>query len=80
MTKKEITEALAIAKSEQGLEGEDLSVFDGCAFKAYNKVYVTLAQVAKLFRHQALYLNGNWDSVELDGISSIAAKQFNIIG
>jgi len=45
----------------------------------FDKKYCTIKQVAALLRWQALQLNGEWDSEELDSIFKIAQKKFLVL-
>lgn len=78
MTKRELKAIFEIAKSNEDLSKEDLSVFDGYGLPGYDPVYVTKRAVAALIRWQALLLNGEWDLEELSGIGR-ARRKFIIL-
>lgn len=78
MTKKELKEILEVAKSQKTLD-EDLSIFDGYGLNDFKRVYVTINQVAKLIRYQAINLNNSIDSKALNDIINIGNKKFIII-
>jgi len=57
----------------------DYSILIGCGLPDFGKKYCTIKQVAALLRWQALQLNGEWDSEELDSIFKIAQKKFLVL-
>ena len=80
MTKTELKEIMKIANDDNViLLGEDIAIFEGCAFKEFEPVYCTRYQVARLFRYQARLMNGTWDMVELNDCIEIAKRKFKLI-
>lgn len=80
MTKKERQEIMALA-SNNGIDWQavDCSVLIGCGLSDFGKKYCTEKQVAALLRYQALQLNGEWDSKELDIMFQIAQRKFMVL-
>lgn len=80
MTKNEMVRAYRVALSDKDLSTEDISIFEGYGLPSFEKVYTTINAVACLIRWQAVMMNGNVDSEELDAIATIGRKKFIIIG
>jgi hypothetical protein len=80
MNKAEMTQALAIAKSDADLMNEDIAIFDGYGLPDFTPVHVTVRQVARIIRWQAQYMNGEWDADEINSIANLGRKRFMIIG
>lgn len=80
MTKQEFKRAFEVAKSGDDLDHVDYSALDGCGLPDFQPVHTTIDAVARLIRWQARYMNGGWDSQELDNVAQIARKRFIIIG
>ena len=81
MTKKEFSEAYSIAMSNEKIDvlQHPIDVFDGFGLKDFVPVYVTLRQVARLIRYQAVYLNGGIDTEKLQEVANFGRKMFKII-
>jgi hypothetical protein len=81
MTKQEFSQAFQIAKSNEKIDPgqEPIDLFDGFGFKDFAPVYVTLKQVARLIRWQAICMDGSIDSENLQEIANIGRKKFFII-
>ena len=83
MTKPEFAKAFEIAKdfdNSPTIMDVDIAIFDGFDLNDFNPVYVTLRQIARLIRYQALYLSGEWDSEALNEIGHFGKKRFIVIG
>jgi len=79
MTQQEFKDAVSIAKSDVYLFDEDMDIMYGCGLPDFQPVTVTLRQVARHIRWQALYFDGSWDSEELSEIQRIGRRKFIII-
>jgi len=81
MTKKEFSDAYTIAMSNEKIDmlAEPIDVFDGFGLENFIPVYVTLRQVARLIRYQAVYLNGGIDTEKLQEVANCGRKLFKII-
>jgi hypothetical protein len=81
MTKTEFSKALKIAKSNEEIDPkqEPIDVFDGFALKGFVPVYVTLKQVARLIRWQAICMDGSIDSDNLQEVASFGRRRFLIV-
>ena len=80
MNKFEYSAALHIAQSKDDLSIEDTDVFFGLGLGGFVPVHVTLRQVARLMRWQALQLNGQWDGEALNEIAIHGRRNFIIVG
>jgi len=80
MTTKQFQQAFEIAKSSGSLINHDISVFDGFAISSFVSVVVTIDQVARLIRYQALMLNGQWDNDALTEILKSGRRKFTVVG
>ena len=83
MTKPEFAKALKIAKdidNQPDLTDTDIDIFSGFGLNGFKPVYVTLRQIARLIRYQALYWSGEWDSEALNEIGNLGKKRFIVIG
>jgi hypothetical protein len=77
VTKKDVQLAMSIAiDSNIDLSGVDDSIFNGFGLPGFNPVSVTLRQVAKLIRWQAIMFNGEFDAYMYNEIVSIGRKKF----
>ena len=81
MTKKEFSQAYKIAMSDESIDPvkEPMDIFDGFGLMDFKPVYVTLKQVARLIRYQAVYLNGGIDTEALQDVAVCGKKKFLII-
>ena len=82
MTKKELSQAYALAISDTVISPEEASidVFDGFGLKDFDKVYVTIKQIARLIRWQAICFDGSIDSDAMQEIGYCGRKSFLVIG
>ena len=81
MTKQQFSQAYQIARSNEKIDPgqEPIDVFWGFALKDFVPVYVTLKQVARLIRWQAICMDGSIDSDNLQEIAFFGKKKFLII-
>ena len=71
MTTPEFKRAFAIATSEADLSNEDIGVFDGFGLRAFKPVVVSLRQLAKLIRWQALSMGDSRVIADNDNLNEI---------
>ena len=78
MNKKEFSRAYALAISNQVIKPEEASIaiFDGFGFESFDKVYVTVKQVARLIRWQTVCLDGSIDQDNLQEIGECGRRKF----
>lgn len=81
MTKHQFSEANTLARSNATInpEQEPIDIFDGFALPDYAPVYVTIKQIARLIRYQAIYMNGGIDSDNLQEIANCGRRKFMVI-
>jgi len=80
MTLKQQRLAFQIADNlDIDLTDVDIDIFWGCGLSDFKPVYVSLKQVAKHMRWQALQMNGEWDSHELNETNLIGKHKFLIL-
>lgn len=79
MTTKQFNQALSLATSKENLRDASIGVFDGFGLPDFQVVYVTLRQVARLIRWQALQFNGELDQAALREVKFFSKKRFSII-
>jgi len=80
MTKAEFSQAVKIAKDlNTDLSNKDDSIIFGCGLPNFVPVHVTIEQVAKFIRWQALQFNGEFDAHALNECAEIAKKKFLIV-
>lgn len=79
MNAAEFKSAFALAKTNEDLSNEDISMFDGFALKNFTPIACTERQVAALMRWQARYFNGNWDSEALTEIKNNGRRRFTVV-
>jgi len=80
MTKKELNQALTLAKSNENLSNVDISIFNGFGLPRFAPVNVTSHQIASLIRWQAIRLDGEIDAQNFNEIGTIGRKKFNVCG
>ena len=80
MTTKEFKAAFEIAKSNQDLSVYDIDPFHRYCLSDFERVTVTIEQVAKLIRYQARYMSSGWDNIALDEIRMIGRNKFIVVG
>ncbi len=78
MTTAEFKEAVEIAASSIELN-HCLSIFDGFGLPGFRPITVTLFQVARLIRWQALQINGEWDNEALNDVRNFGRCRFVIV-
>ncbi len=78
MTKKELAEAVAIAKGTWQLRIDD-SVLHGLLLPAFQPVTTTLEVVAKFLRWHCMMLNGEWDSEALNEMANALRRKVQIV-
>jgi hypothetical protein len=79
MTKKELSLALEIAKSDKDFSNVDDSILEGLYLKYFKPVTTTLDVVAKTIRWNTFQLNGGIDSEELNLFAYHAKTKIQII-
>lgn len=80
MTKQELSQAYDIAITNAAdLHDFDIGVFDGFGLPDFKPVYVRIEQVARLIRWQCQYMDGTWDSENLQDIATVGKTKFLII-
>lgn len=81
MNKAELQQAMALAKNPKNdLSQEDINLFSGYGLSDFQRVHVSLRQVARLIRWQAQFMDGTWDAEEINQIADRGRKFFMIIG
>jgi hypothetical protein len=80
MKKAQLDKALRLAQSNADLSAHDINVFDGFGLPTFAPVIVTLPQVARLIRWQAVYLNGGVDNAALAEVADAGRRKFTVIG
>ena len=78
MTKKQIQQALTIAKSDKDLSQIDLKPFFGYAKRGFKPVNCTIEAVACLIHWQCIQLDGTIDTEEFNDFCGYAKKLFNV--
>ena len=79
MTKKEFSQALRIAQSNEEDLPKDLNIFDGFGLPDFKPVHVTIRDVAALLRWQGLYFDGVWDAEEINEVAQCGRRRFLIV-
>ncbi len=80
MTLAQLNEATALALSRADLSAVDDRIFSGFGLPEYPIVYVTVAQVAKLLRWQAVQFNGQLNAEAYNEVARIGRHKFMIGG
>ena len=80
MTKAELSQAVAIAKSNADLAGVDTSHMVGYGLNSFEPVHVTLDMVASMIRYQCIMFNGDIDGNELNELADAGRRKFIVIG
>ena len=77
----ELSKAYEIGRSDEPIDPkkEPIDVFDGFALNDFRPVHVTLKQVARLIRWQAIRWDGSLDSENFQEIADFGRKRFLII-
>jgi hypothetical protein len=78
MTKKQISLALEMAKSNTDFSGIDLKPFFGYALRDFKPLNCTIEAVASLMRYQCFQMNGEIDTEEFDDFCDYAKRLFNV--
>jgi len=81
MTAAEFKQAVTLSRDNANpkVNGADMNCFDGFGLPNFQPVYVTVFQVARLIRWQAVQLNGEFDQVALDEVKRCGRNRFQII-
>ena len=82
MTKKELNRAMAYAKNQENREPvdfDDLAIFDGFGLVNFEKVYVTIRQLATLVIWQCFQFGGGIDNEALAEIATIGRTKFMVV-
>lgn len=84
MNKAEMTAACDLAKTDEDLGGENISMLDGYGLPGFVPVHCTIRQVAALIRWQAMPIGRKrTDPVfmqpELDDLCNLARRRFIIV-
>jgi len=80
MTRVEFRKAFELAGTETDLSKFDLSQFDGFGLPGFQPVTVTLGQVARLLRWQALRFDGSWDMEAAHEVLECGRRRFVVVG
>ena len=81
MTRDELKQATAIAMDRNtDLSNVDDSLFLGFGLPSFKPVNVTLRQVAKLIRWQAVMLNDEIDAQMYDEVAQVGRRKFVVCG
>ena len=80
MTKAELSQAVAIAKSDKDLTGVDTDHMVGYGLSCFEPVHVTLDMVASMIRYQCIMFNGDIDGNELNELADAGRRKFIVIG
>jgi len=81
MTKQEIQQATSIAMdSKVELSGVDISVFNGFGLPDFKPVRVTIRQIARLIRWQAVMFNGELDADMYNKVADAGRRKFMVCG
>jgi hypothetical protein len=80
MTLVQFRKAFAIADDNSiDLTNVDDTALFGYGLASFKSTPTTLSTVAKVIRHQALQLNGEWDAQALVEVTNIARRKFTIL-
>jgi len=81
MTAAEFKQAVTLSRDNANpkVNVADMNCFDGFGLPDFETVYVTVFQVARLIRWQAVQLNGEFDQVALDEVKRCGRNRFQII-
>ncbi len=80
MTRDEFRRAFELAGSETDLSKFDLSQFDGFGLPVFQPATVTVGQVARLLRWQALRFDGSWDMEAAHEVLECGRRRFVVVG
>lgn len=81
MTRDEFKQATEMALDrKQDLTNVDDSIFWGFGLPEFEPVNVTVRQVAKLIRWQAVMFNGELDASAYNEVAEIGRRKFSICG
>jgi len=81
MTRDELKQATAIAMDRNAdLSNVDDSLFFGFGLPNYKPVNVTLRQIAKLIRWQAVQLNGELNADLYNEVADVGRRKFVVCG
>ncbi len=80
MVKKELAQALEIARSDESLEAHDHMVLHGLYLPSFKQVSTTIKVVARLMREMVCRFDGTIDDDELKQFAGAARHKIIIIG
>jgi hypothetical protein len=78
MTHKQLSEAVAVARSDADLNIEDLSIFDGYGLPDFQPVTCTIEALAILIRWDCMWFNGQIDQEALNQIAKLGRHRFHV--
>ena len=79
MTTTEFKKAFEVASGKADLSHASLDPFNGFGLSEFERVFVTVAQVARLIRWQAQLVNGGWDNAALTEVAEVGRRKFAIL-
>ncbi|MDY7107506.1 MAG: hypothetical protein SYC29_02615 [Planctomycetota bacterium] len=80
MTKNDLSEALALARSDATLPGpEELGIFDGYALPDFQPIDCTLELLAALLRWEVVTFSGGIDHEALNELSRCGRHRFRVL-
>jgi hypothetical protein len=79
MTAKQFGKALRLAKSDMDAGVHDIEPFWGFGLPGFERIVVTIEQVAALIRWQAFMFNGSMDQDAIREIRKIGRRKFEIV-
>ena len=80
MTRDQFCKAFELAGTETDLSKFDLSQFDGFGLPGFQPMTVTVGQVARLLRWQALRFDGSWDMEAAQEVLDCGRRRFVVVG
>jgi hypothetical protein len=79
MTKSQLAAAFDLAKTSVDLSAESIDVFLGYALPAFDTVYVTIGQVARLIRWECGTFAGTWDMEAFQTLAHVGRARFQVL-
>lgn len=80
MTRDQLSEAVALARSGAALNLDDLSLFDGFGLPDFAPVVCTVEALAVLVRWQCIRFDGSIDLGALNEIADCGRRRFHVVG
>ena len=80
MTMQQLSQAVAIARSDKPLDIESMGIFDGFGLPEFKPVVCTLDALAMLVRWQCVQFNGGLDPQALNEIAECGRHRFHVVG